>query len=225
MKSNGHNGQKSRTQAAPVEFDWDDVRERVARISVALTEEQNITPEALAQLFARRAEQLAHVTLEEDRGEQINLVLVQLGLEVYGLDAQYVVEMRPLERITRVPRVPAWVAGVINWRGNVLSVIDLLQLWDLPRSDRAGGDEAAVPYLVVVTVGDMSVALRVDAVLGVEALPARRVYDATGTVRGLHAEFVRGLVERDGATGTAIVILNLPAVVRDKQFVIHEEIV
>ena len=210
---------------APLEFNWADVRQRIARASAALTDSQMTSPEALAQLFARRAEQLAQATLEQDHGEQINLVLVQLGHEVYSLDAQYVAEMRPLERLTRVPRVPAWVAGVINWRGNVLSVIDLQRLWDLPRLERAAGDEAAAPYLVVVGVGEMFVALLVDAVLAVEALPISRVHDATGTVRGLRAEYVQGIAERGGESGAALVILNLPAVLTDKQFIIHEEIV
>lgn len=234
MGGNGHNGRqlrgalqtaKSRTNghSQAANFDWDEARQRITK---ALTELSNTeeTPEIVATLLQRRTTQLARVVEEADQGEQINLILAVLGREVYGLEAQYVADMRPVDHITRVPRVPAWVAGVINWRGHVVSVIDLLRWWNLPKREAAEGAAATVPYLVVIETTDLTVALLVDDVLAVEALPWSSVQEVGGTVRGLRTEFVRGVISHNAEDKQLIIILDLPALLADPQLIIHEEI-
>ena len=206
------------------EFDWAAARQRIAEAVAALSGAEE-TPEVVAALLEQRAAQLAQVIEKADLGEQVDLVLVQLGREVYGLEAQYVSDMRPLDRITRVPRVPDWVAGIVNWRGHVISVLDLRRWWDLPQADAARGTETAVPYLVMVEASDLSLALAVDNVLAVETAPWSAVQEVSGTVRGLRAEYVRGVVERDQAEYSMLMILDLPSILADPQLIVHEEIV
>lgn len=219
----------SRTHTAQLgndarEFDWDEARQRIAQAVSSLTTVEE-TPEVVAGLLEQRTTQLAQVIEKADLGEQVDLVLVRLGREVYGLEAQYVSDMRPVERITRVPRVPAWVAGIVNWRGHVISVLDLRLWWDLPQSEMPADAEAAVPYLVMVEASELSLALVVDDVLAVETMPWTMVQEVSGTVRGLRTEYVRGVVERTEAHYNMVVILDLPTLLADPQLVIHEELV
>ncbi len=238
MRGNGNkpNGQhlravlhSSQTHAADRcaganEFDWDEARERIARAVASLSGAEE-TPEVVAALLERRTAQLAQAIEKAELEELVDLVLVQLGCEVYGLEAQYVIDMRPVERVTRVPRVPAWVTGVVNWRGHVISVLDLRRWWDLPQPEALGGTGETVPYLVMVETSDLSVALLVDNVLAVETVPWHAVQEVGGTVRRLRAEYVRGIVEREQAQGHMAVVLDLATVLADPQLIIHEEIV
>ena len=219
------------------EFDWEDVRRRIAAAEATLAGLDEADPEVLGRVWAQRAATLARVPIEEDQDEQIELVLVQLGRELYGLDAQYVADIKPLEQITHVPRVPDWVAGVVNLRGRIYSVVDLRRFFGLADAERNGegrGDEKG--FLVVAETPAMEVALLVDDVLNVEALPADQIGEASGTVRGLRPEYVQGVTERGGsatsdsseATDGAdvmLVVLNLPALLADERLIIHEEIV
>jgi purine-binding chemotaxis protein CheW len=215
-------------------FDWEEIRRRIATAEAALVEIDQSTPEVMERIWARRAAQLAQVPPQEDEGEQMRLELVRLGCEIYGLEAQYVFDNRPLEQLTPVPRVPHWVAGVVNQRGRILSVVDLHRFFGLPAAGEDGGAGAqegydaveGVPYLVVVETPDMEVVLLVDDVLAVETLPARRVQALTSVVRSIPVEYVQGVVERsNGKDAQTVVVLDLPALLSDERFIIHEEVV
>jgi len=182
-----------------------------------------MTTEMLEQIWARRAETLAAEVAEDDGGEHLSVVLVQLGQEVYGLEAQYVYDARPLERITPLPRTPLWLAGVVNVRGRIYSVQDLARFLNLPTAANGSGDDA---YLVVVQFEALELALKVDAVLSVVALPANRLQEAADTLN-IPATIVRGVMQNndDPDLPAFLVVLDLPQLLRDPQLIIHEELV
>ena len=55
-------------------------------------------------------------------------LLFQLGKDRYALEATLVVEVLPLVNIKQIPRAPVAVAGVFNYRGDPVPVIDLTEL-------------------------------------------------------------------------------------------------
>ncbi len=205
-------------------FDWQEVHRRLAVVESSLAQVDATSPEAMERIWARRAARLARVPAEEDAGEQITLVLACLGREFYGLEAQYVLDIRPLGRVTRVPRAPHWVTGVVNLRGRILSVMDIRRFLGLP-SAGCNEEEAMAPSLVVVETPSMEIALLVDDVLAVETLSARRLQEATGVIQSLPPEYVRGVVERgDPANGSMLTVLDMPALLADERLIVDEEI-
>jgi purine-binding chemotaxis protein CheW len=222
----GHDGRQrtTRPQISKGEIDWESIRQRVASAGATLQESGETAPEVLEQAWARRAERLAQVPVEADTSEQIELAPLRLGREVYGLEVEYVFDVRPVERITRVPRTPDWVAGVVNLRGRILSVVDLRRFLGLPNSPEAerDGEIGAARYLVVVATPEMELALLADEVLPIMTAPVSRIQDASGTVREISPLYLRGIVERHGSD--SMVILNLPALLADKQIIVHEDI-
>ena len=183
----------------------------------------DVTAEMLEQIWARRAEMLAQEVAEDDSGEHLSVVLVQLGQEVYGLEAQYVYDARPLERITPVPRTPGWLAGVVNVRGRIYSVVDLARFLNLPAVSNSYADGA---YLVVVQTETLELAFKVDAVLSVIALPINRLQETADTLN-IPPTIVRGVMQNndDPDLPAFLVILDLPQLLRDPQLIIHEELV
>jgi purine-binding chemotaxis protein CheW len=190
-----------------------------------------------AELLAERAARLAELPEQEETGEQVTLLLVRFGHEVYGLEAQHVDRVQLVEQITPVPRVPNWVVGMTNLRGQLLSVVDLVSFFGLPStmqhvvSDDVDGQESE-RCLVVASTPEIEVALLTDGVLAVETVPDSRLQEAETIVRGLRPEYVRGIVQRAGQTRTAdgmysslVVVLDLETVLSDGRLVIHDEIV
>ena len=89
--------------------------------------------------------------------------------EWFALGLEHVREVCPRAPITRVPRAPAQVVGVMNLRGRVVTVVDLARCLGLP------ADGGAALQLVLLELGDpeLSVGLlaeRIDQVVDVEAL-------------------------------------------------------
>jgi purine-binding chemotaxis protein CheW len=66
-------------------------------------------------------------------------VLVRLGAQLFGIDAMHVQEMVSTPTVQRVPQTPAHVRGVVNLRGQVLSLVDLRQRFGM----RSQADELA----------------------------------------------------------------------------------
>jgi purine-binding chemotaxis protein CheW len=97
-------------------------------------------------------------------------VLIGIAGGRYAVPMAAVAEVGRVPRITRVPGVPVWVAGVANWRGRILPVVDLRPLLGgtIARPREVGPDGR----LVVAGDGTVSVGLLVEAVDGVVAPPA-----------------------------------------------------
>ncbi|MCP4543830.1 MAG: purine-binding chemotaxis protein CheW [Chloroflexi bacterium] len=215
-------------------FDWDAVRRRVTNATMAIEESIEVSPEELERVWALRAAELAQVPVEEDKGEQIRLVLIRLGNEIYGIDAQYVYYVKRVEMITHVPRVPEWVVGVVNLRGRILSVVELRRFFGLPPAQIDQDDEPdedQVPYLVIIETPEMEIVMLVDDVLTVESVSASQIQDTIGTVRGLRPEYVQGVatckIDDDDSEkdGFMVVVLDLKALLTDERLIIHEKIV
>jgi chemotaxis signal transduction protein len=117
-----------------------------------------------------------------------------------------VAEVGRVPRVTRVPGVPPWIAGVSNWRGRILPVVDLRSL--LGSADR-GIDENA--RIVVAGDDTISVGLVVEAVDGVTDLPDGDLDPAPATVGHDAAELLAGQwTDEHGPIG----VLDVAAVLR-----------
>lgn len=97
----------------------------------------------------------------EDRtaGKEIQVVIFRLGMEEFGVRINQVKEIIEMTHITRMPKAPSFIEGVINLRGQVIAVIDLSKQFDLPASGY--GEETRI---VVVDVDDNTVGMLVDSV-------------------------------------------------------------
>jgi purine-binding chemotaxis protein CheW len=108
----------------------------------------------------------------EDRRE---LLVVQLANGDYAIPVERIREIVRLATITRVPRMPDWLVGVVALRGEIVEVVDLRRRLGLPK-----GEAARASRIVVIHGDDDGVAgLLVDSVTGViraceqDVLPAQ----------------------------------------------------
>lgn len=58
-------------------------------------------------------------------GGPIQYIVIKLGEEQYGIDIRFIENIVRMQRITRVPKMPAYINGVINLRGEVVPVMSL----------------------------------------------------------------------------------------------------
>jgi purine-binding chemotaxis protein CheW len=87
-------------------------------------------------------------------------VLLRVGTGRYAVAMGDVGEIGRSPHVTRMPGLPAFVAGMANWRGSVLAVLDARELLGAT-GPGAGG------HLAVLRRDDVEIGLRVDAVDGV----------------------------------------------------------
>jgi purine-binding chemotaxis protein CheW len=188
-----------------------------------------VSRDVLEQIWAERAAQFAEAPATEDAVERADLLIVRLGDEFYGLEANYVFRIRPAMQIAPVPRVPAWVAGLANERGRILSVLDIKAFLGL--SAKQEREEHTQPSLIIVETPEMELALLVDEVLELQTIQINRVQKAADTTRSIPAEYVHGVVTdlddlylQEGEHAT-LVVLDLRALLADESLIVHEEII
>ncbi len=114
--------------------------------------EERLSPEQLAEIWARRAYALAKEPPAEATGQTVDLLVFWLGQERYGIEVTNVREIYPLEQLTPVPRTPDFVAGVFSARGRILSVIDLRAFFGLPAPAKNGAGQKGMDQSKIIVV-------------------------------------------------------------------------
>lgn len=136
--------------------------------------------------------------MDEVVGAEIQLVVFRLGKEEYGVDIQQVREIIKVTDITRVPKAPDFLEGVINLRGQITPVLDLRKRLDFPEAER--GEDTRI---IVTEVGKNVVGMIVDSVSEVHRLPEKNI-DPTPTISTeVGTEFIKGV----GKMGDRLLIL------------------
>ena len=112
------------------------------------------------------------------------------GPMMFGLDVLEVQEIVPTQTVTPVPLAPPAVAGVMNLRGQIVTVVDLRRRLDLPPLERAGRS------LSIVLRGPLDpVCLRVDRVGDIVELEADAVQPPPETLDGPVREVLAGVCD------------------------------
>lgn len=120
--------------------------------------------------------------------ELIQLVTFSIGEEEFGVDILKVQEIIRTMEITKVPRAPVFVEGVINLRGKVIPIIDLRSRFGLQTRDH---DQHT--RIIVIEISEMIVGFVVDSVSEVLRIPASTVEPPPAVVSGLESEYINGV--------------------------------
>jgi purine-binding chemotaxis protein CheW len=123
-------------------------------------------------------------------GEERQLVVFQLGAELYGVEIARVHEIIRLQPVTRVPRAPSFVEGVINLRGKVIPVVDMRRRFGLPLAEHTRATR-----IVVLEIGDQVVGAIVDGVSEVLRVNAATVEPPSPVVAGVDSEYLLGIAK------------------------------
>jgi purine-binding chemotaxis protein CheW len=120
----------------------------------------------------------------------LQLVSFKLGEEEFGVDILKVQEINRLVEITKVPRAPGFVEGVINLRGKVIPIIDLRKRFglDLKEHDKD-------TRIVVVDIDGSIMGMIVDAVSEVLRLPTSTIEPAPEIATSIDSEYIRGVAK------------------------------
>jgi purine-binding chemotaxis protein CheW len=145
----------------------------------------------------------ADIDHEAGAGEELcQFVVCLIGNEEFALDVLSVQEIDRMAEITRVPKAPRHVEGVINLRGRIIPVLNLRRRFGLPDIERT-----ARSRIVVVSVRQRVVGLAVDSVEEVLRIPRSAIEPppTVSTVAG--AEYTQGVGR---VHDRLLIVLDLP---------------
>ncbi len=137
------------------------------------------------------------------------LVVFDLNEEAYGVNISQVREIIRMQEITRVPRAPEFIVGIINLRGKVIPVVDLRARFSMPETERT--DEHRI---VVVDVDGQDIGMVVDAVKEVSRIPSSSIEPPSTVITTNDSEYLTGIVKTDEKL---IILLDIAKVISNSE--------
>ena len=131
-------------------------------------------------------------TSQGEENETTQYIVVRLGQEQYGIDIKYVENIVRMQQITRVPKVPSYIKGVINLRGEVIPVMSIRVRMGLPEDEIT----RATRIIILKLEQDGTVGYLVDEVKEVVTLEPRDIEKMSRDTLDTSQNFINGVGKR-----------------------------
>ena len=195
------------------DLDWANLHGRLVASQAALKQKLNPSLEEKQKVLRARARSLAAGGNQEARSPALLLEVVEfvLGPEHYGIESSHVREIHPLSEFTPLPCTPAFVLGLVNVRGQILSIINIKKLFDLPEKGLTDLNK-----VIIVHAHHMELGILADAILGTRSIALEELHPALPTLTGIREEYLKGI------TKDPLVVLDVEKILADEKILVDE---
>jgi purine-binding chemotaxis protein CheW len=147
-------------------------------------------------------------TKETTSGDEVQLVMFQVGGQDFAFNIFQVERILRYEAPAPLPKAPEFLEGVLQYQGSAVPLVDLRKRLgaDAPLRDDT--------RTVILEYEGGKLGVVVDTVTEVMQVAATTVTPPPGIVKGLAAEYIAGLVVRNGKT---IIVLNTNKLLSSKE--------
>ena len=206
--------EKKVVQQKKAPINWDELHSRMESSRAALEHGFKLSPEKRKNILRERAARLAVEPEKKAEAEEfIEVVEFLLAHEKYAVASEYVREIYPLNDLTPVPCTPRFVLGIVNVRGQVLSVIDIKRFFDLPEKGLTDLNK-----VIILHTDEMEFGIMADAIIGVRNLNLSEIETSLPTLTGIRKEYLMGI------TRDREVVIDAGKLLTDKGIIVDENV-
>ncbi|CAI6027286.1 chemotaxis protein CheW [Cohnella sp. JJ-181] len=148
--------------------------------------------------------------------EDFKVIVFTLAHEEYGIEVDKVRTIERMTPVTRVPKTPAFVKGVINLRGVVVPVIDLRSRFGLQEAEATENSR-----IIIVAANELEVGFIVDSANDVIDLNTDMVENPPEVVGGIKAKYLSGVAKF--GEDRLLILLNLSEVLNRSEIIQLEQ--
>ncbi|MFC4699901.1 chemotaxis protein CheW [Glaciecola siphonariae] len=156
------------------------------------------------------SEKQATASASDPNDEVLQWVTYRLDEETYGINVMQVQEVLRYTEIAPVPGAPNYVMGIINLRGNVVTVIDTRARFGLPPSEITDNSR-----IVIIESDEHVVGILVDSVAEVVYLRSSEIDSAPNVGTEESAKFIQGVSNRDNEL---LILVDLNKLLSDDEW-------
>lgn len=129
------------------------------------------------------------------------MVLFNLAGSEFGVEITQVREIIRMTEMTKMPRAPKFLEGIINLRGQIIPVLDLRKRFDMPVAPATASSR-----IMITEVKGQAIGLLVDKIVEVLKVSRTAVSNAPEMVSTIAGEYLMGVVE---VKSRLVILLNL----------------
>jgi len=138
--------------------------------------------------------------------ETKQFIVFSLGKEQFGIDSLKITTIDRMKTITRVPKTPNYIKGVINLRGDIIPVMDLRAKFNLPLVE-----ETEETRIIILKLEEISIGIIVDQVIQTIQLGGDSIESTSSLINSAASDYIFGI----GKVGGEIVtLLNFEKLVK-----------
>lgn len=146
----------------------------------------------------------------ENKGELLRWVTFKLDREIYGVNVMQVREVLRYTDIAPVPGAPSYVLGIINLRGNVVTVIDTRMRFGLSTAEVTENSR-----IMIIESEKQVIGILVDSVAEVVDLNTADIDDTPNVGTEESAKFIRGVCNKDDEL---LILIDLNKLLTDDEW-------
>jgi purine-binding chemotaxis protein CheW len=138
----------------------------------------------------------------------IQLIVFRLGDEEYGIRIEQVKEVTITPEIARMPKTPSFVKGIANLRGDIITIIDLEERFQL-RTE--GEDLTGTTYTLAIEAKDYTIGIMVREVPQPLSIPVSIIEKAPEFIQdiNIHDKYIEGIAKINGRIVVVLDMLKL----------------
>lgn len=156
---------------------------------------------------------------EERKTEDMEVIEFEISnnanKEKYAFDIKYVNEVFRYKKVTPLPCTPSFIIGIINFRGKIISVIDIRNFIGFTTDAK---DFNEVRQVIVVKVNDFEVGISVDNVLGYYSISSEEIQKIVLTITNERKEFFIGIAKN------STMILDIKNIMLSEKIIVNDSV-
>ena len=162
------------------------------------------------EILNNRARRLAaDASAEKSSFTAMTVVEFKIAHEIYALALSRIRGVHPLKNLTWIPGTPNFIRGVINLRGEIISVVDLKVFFELPDQELT-----RLSQVILLASEDMEFGILTDEILGVTEIFENDIRPSLPTLTGIREDYLKGV------TGDGRVVLDDEKLLADEKMCI-----
>jgi purine-binding chemotaxis protein CheW len=163
-------------------------------------------------LLKMRADELSQdLENEESDADYIHIIEFILMQDKYGIEADYVKEVYPLKNLKKIPCTPPHIVGVVNFHGQILPVVDLKVVMELPPSEL---DRRST--VIILSSELMEFGILADALIGNNHVPTSSLQTSLSNMSDIQEEYFKAI------TTEKTLILNGAKILNDTKLIVKD---
>ncbi|MEB3309806.1 MAG: chemotaxis protein CheW [Snowella sp.] len=168
------------------------------------------------KVLQKRADNLRQSLKLKDLTGLKPLAVFNLNQEFFGVDLSLIQEFIKFSRVTLIPCAPSFIVGNINLRGEIVTLIDIRSLFNLPRAIASKN-----PQAMIVNVDGVVVGLLIDAIYDILMLNPKDVLAPSTVESELNQNYLQGVLPyKDKMLG----LINLTEIILGGSLLVDEAV-
>jgi len=172
-----------------------------------------LSAEERKSILRKRAEQMGAEIEDNHMGvEWFPVIQFVLSDETYAIESRFVREIYPLTEFTLIPGTPSFVLGVINIRGEIISVINLKKFFNL--SEKGLGE---LNKVIILENSHMEFGILADVVVGNFRIATSDIQSVDNQKLAIGTQYLKGI------TKDHLILLDAEKMLTDPKMMINQE--